>query len=76
MTDEQIRKIQEEISIELRKGLQERFVGEVSNQNTLHSVKAYVRSFMRRYNIEEYRDIKEPKVTINGPELTITWEKE
>lgn len=75
MTNEQIEEMKQKIGAELEQALMSRFIGEKVNESTVYNVKAYVKSFMRRYGDEEYKNLPEPKVIINGNEMTIYWEK-
>jgi hypothetical protein len=60
---------------QLRKELNEAFIGTSSTESTINAVKSYVRSFMMRESLANPDlNLAEPKVTINGPEMTISWE--
>jgi hypothetical protein len=74
MTEQEIEETKERIASELKAGLMQRFIGEKVNASTLGNIKAYINSFMRRYGDEEYSDIPKPQVSVNGNEITISWE--
>lgn len=63
----------EEIAAELERALKHKFVGELNNEQTLTEIEAYLKQYAENFDI---KDLGEPRVTLNGNQLNITFEKE